>query len=79
MTMKTIAQMIAKLPPESESTFAMLQRAMAENALLRAALEQRDGGSHDIDCRIFRATPPSRTMVCNCGHDDANKVLEVTK
>jgi hypothetical protein len=76
MTTKTIAQMIAELPPESENTFAMLQREMAEVQLLRAALEKRQAGNnHGVLCPVVDYLEGD----CTCGYNDANEVLEVTK
>jgi hypothetical protein len=76
MTTKTIAQMIAEFPPESENTFAMLLRAQAEVQLLRAALiELLDS----LD-RVEHYTPSfSRGINLQVALQNANKVLEVTK
>ena len=49
-------------------------RADLSDALLREAmeaLENRDGGRHDDDCKAFR---PINGM-CNCGHDEARTTL----
>lgn len=53
-----------------------LAKGDAENAALRAAAEglaaalvDRDGGSHDADCKIYR------TCFCNCGFEAARTAL----
>jgi hypothetical protein len=79
MTAKTIDEMIAELPGQPTNyPGSRLRRALAEVALLRSALVQRDGGEHDEYCRV-NLRQALRNRSCNCGHDDANKVLEVTK
>jgi len=46
-------------------------RLEAENARLRELLRERDGGTHDVDCKIHR---PSINR-CNCGHDEVKALL----
>ena len=43
----------------------------AENQRLREALIERDGGSHDSDCKIYRMA----IRKCTCGHDLAQQAL----
>jgi len=47
-------------------------KLLANNARLRDMLMQRDGGSHDIDCKKHRGMP------CNCMHDDVLNLLSET-
>ena len=52
----------------------VLVMVLVSEALLREAmeaLENRDGGRHDDDCKAFR---PINGM-CNCGHDEARTTL----
>lgn len=49
-------------------------RLEAQEALLREAmeaLENRDGGRHDDDCKVSRFI----NGICNCGHDEARATL----
>jgi hypothetical protein len=43
----------------------------AENAKLRELLAERDGGTHDADCKINRPA----IKRCNCGHDEVMTAL----
>ena len=54
---------------------ALADRLEAQEALLReamGALDDRDGGSHDADCKSFRSWAPNH---CNCGHERARATL----
>lgn len=53
---------------------AMADRIAAQEALLReamAALDERDGGTHDEDCKVFRPF----INLCNCGHERTRATL----
>jgi len=54
--------------------YVRADRLEAQEALLReavAVLEDRDGGTHDDDCKVSR---PVNGM-CNCGHEEARATL----
>lgn len=55
--------------------YVRADRLEAQEALLKeamGALDDRDGGSHDADCKSFRSWPPNH---CNCGHERARATL----
>ena len=53
-------------------TFAGAPDATALVDRLVEALEDRDGGSHDSDCKVYRN---DGFAFCNCGHLDARAAL----
>ena len=54
-----------------------VRRLSLENAELRKVLTERDGGSHDADCKALHHWGPAKP--CNCGHDEVVKLLETSK
>ena len=62
-----VAECAALLKADRDRLAAELAAANAREAGLRALLINRDGGSHDEDCKARRYA--NSDGLCNCGHD----------
>ena len=58
---KTSVQIVNKLKQD-------LDQLKAQNAELLQCLIERDGGDHDMDCKV-------QTRSCNCGHSDVMQLI----
>ena len=46
-------------------------------AVLEGVLRERDGGSHDVDCKFRRNRDGRSGYLCNCGHDEVTRLLNL--
>ena len=68
-----LARALLDARAERDRLAAELAAANAREAGLRALLINRDGGSHDEDCKARRYA--NSDGLCNCGHDEVVAAL----
>lgn len=69
--MMSESEMCANMAKSLERKRAEIETLQARVKELEDVLDQRDGGAHDQDCRVFRQPP----RPCNCGHELARTTL----
>ena len=62
---------LAELESDNHYQRKRIAELEAENKALLELLIERDGGTHDADCKIHN--PGIKR--CNCGHDDVEALL----
>lgn len=68
-------------PVLAENNAKRAQKIISQSkqiAQLRTALEKRDGGDHNDDCDSWHGEACDG-YVCDCGHDEARRVLAETE
>lgn len=66
---------VARLTADNEALQRTVAEKVAISGRLADALDERDGGAHDEDCKIHRPAMGLFSMPCNCGHDEAREAL----